>query len=205
MLNNFDDINMRSIGIDEFFGPMEISNEQKEKRISLAEDLLDEILFVLSLVSVLNDYAEVDWSNIQKQFENSFKSAMAKQKQEEDDWVHDYIIEISEKIALSTMKGMEDQYYVSYDRARLIAENEANAIYAHYDDKQAKELGCLEKTWMTMEDKRVRHTHARLDNQTIGIDELFSVGGSYMAYPMDRAYGASPREIINCRCSVHYS
>ena len=54
------------------------------------------------------------------------------------------------------------------------------------------------KTWVTMDDEKVRDTHWYIDNLTVGIDEYF--------YTLDgdralRPYGFElPENSINCRC-----
>lgn len=59
------------------------------------------------------------------------------------------------------------------------------------------------KTWITMDDERVRDTHWYIDRLTVGIDEYF--------YTLDgdralRPYGfESASNNINCRCYLKYS
>ena len=59
------------------------------------------------------------------------------------------------------------------------------------------------KTWVTMDDEKVRDTHWYIDNLTVGIDEYF--------YTLDgdralRPYGFElPSNNINCRCRIKYS
>lgn len=55
-------------------------------------------------------------------------------------------------------------------------------------------------TWQTMEDERVRLTHAEADLQTVPIDMPFNVGGYMMMFPMDDSMGAPLSEILGCRC-----
>lgn len=59
------------------------------------------------------------------------------------------------------------------------------------------------KTWVTMDDEKVRDTHWYIDNLTVGIDEYF--------YTLDgdralRPYGFElASNNINCRCYLKYS
>ena len=55
-----------------------------------------------------------------------------------------------------------------------------------------------------MRDRHVRHTHQLVEGKTIGINDVFLVGDSEMFYPKDTTFGASAREIVNCRCSIKY-
>lgn len=57
------------------------------------------------------------------------------------------------------------------------------------------------KTWITMEDGRVRPSHAAMDRVTIPQDQLFVTPlGSQMMYPGDPA--GVPADIYNCRCTI---
>lgn len=51
------------------------------------------------------------------------------------------------------------------------------------------------KTWHASLDSRVRDSHAELDGETVGVNDMFSNG---MAYPGDPSGGSE--EVINCRC-----
>jgi hypothetical protein len=61
------------------------------------------------------------------------------------------------------------------------------------------------KTWMTAPGAVYpRHEdYEGLDGQTVGLDELFDVGGSELQYPGDP--DGDPGETINCRCTLEYS
>ena len=96
------------------------------------------------------------------------------------------------------------EYWLSINRARLIAQNEANAFLNYNDFVDAKKRGCTKKTWLTMEDSKVRITHEEVEGQTIEIDETFEVGTSEMRFPLDDMFAPDPAEVINCRCSVDY-
>ena len=95
-------------------------------------------------------------------------------------------------------------YWISINRARLIAQNEANTFLNYTDFVDAKDRGCQQKTWLTMLDNKVRITHDEVEGQTIGIDENFIVGTSEMRFPLDWEFAPDPAEVINCRCSLEY-
>ncbi len=60
----------------------------------------------------------------------------------------------------------------------------------------------LRKRWIATKDMRTRHSHAKLDGQTVGIDETFeSILGSKMLFPGDRD-GAVAADLYNCRCTM---
>ncbi|MEH0579099.1 MULTISPECIES: phage minor head protein [Streptomyces] len=56
----------------------------------------------------------------------------------------------------------------------------------------------LVKQWQTRRDTKVRDTHDAADGQLRLLDEVFTVGGTAMAYPGDPA--APPELTVNCRC-----
>lgn len=92
----------------------------------------------------------------------------------------------------------------SQARAIEIAQNEANRIFNYADFTDAVESGLTTKTWLTMQDEKVRETHVEVNNVSIPINELFTVGEYEMEYPLDMEHGAGAEEIVNCRCSVEY-
>lgn len=98
----------------------------------------------------------------------------------------------------------DDNWYVSLDRAKYNAENEANTILNRSDFIEAREAGYKLKRWLTEHDDRVRFTHSMVEGITIPIDSLFVVGDSVFSYPRDMTYSPNPNEYIGCRCSVEY-
>ena len=95
-------------------------------------------------------------------------------------------------------------YWLSYKRALSIAYNEANTFLNYTDYVEAKDLGRTKKTWLTMNDPKVRDTHEEIEGVTVGIDEKFIVGNSEMLFPHDWTSNPDPKEVINCRCAVEY-
>lgn len=60
----------------------------------------------------------------------------------------------------------------------------------------------LRKRWIATKDNRTRHSHGRLDGQTVDIDKPFvSVLGSEMMFPGDKK-GAVAADLYNCRCTM---
>lgn len=62
----------------------------------------------------------------------------------------------------------------------------------------------LSKVWVAVQDNRTRPWHRAADGQKRGLDEYFLVEGEELQYPGDWAHGASPDNLINCRCTVGY-
>lgn len=199
---SFDETNkLRSEPYEDYFGVMEITDKQKERRIRLAEQLEDGFLYVLSLIAIQKASNTINWGFIALQFENVYMEAL---KGIEDDYLTSYVQMMSRQLADSTERHIDDNYYTSFDRARLISENEANTIINHLENQEAIAKGYAKKTWLTMRDKRVRHTHEEVEGVTIPIDEPFIVGGSLMYFPRDTSVMADYDEICNCRCSLKY-
>ncbi len=60
------------------------------------------------------------------------------------------------------------------------------------------------KMWITMGDNKVRPSHKAANSQTVMDDQPFQVGSSELMYPGDGSLGADVKEIVHCRCFVHY-
>ena len=101
-------------------------------------------------------------------------------------------------------EAQPDIWYVSLDRAKFNAENEANTVLNRKDFLEAKEAGFSRKRWLTEMDDRVRPTHQEVEGLTIPIDELFIVGNSVFGYARDLTYDPEPDEYVNCRCVTEY-
>lgn len=96
-------------------------------------------------------------------------------------------------------------------RGEMIGRTEAmtslNAA-SHEAIRQAVEEGkipanAVRRIWRSARDRRVRDTHAALDNDAVGLDEPFrSPSGALLRFPGDTSLGAPAREIIACRCVV---
>ena len=195
-LQKFDEL--KSLPYQRYFGTMDLSDNQKQDRIKLAvllEDFFIDLLYVLETL----EYESLEYIN--KEWTNKFIDIIATVIVI-DDSIKAYASKTINQIIETTDAKHETEYFTSEDRAIVIAENESNALYNYEDYQQAVVSGKTTKTWLTVLDERVRSTHSVLDGMTIGINELFVVGNSYMRYPHD--IEGSVREIINCRCSILY-
>ena len=64
--------------------------------------------------------------------------------------------------------------------------------------KAAEDMGIkVRKRWVATKDGRTRHSHRRLDGQTVPWDEEFSNGCRYPGDPRGKA-----EEVYNCRCTL---
>jgi len=98
---------------------------------------------------------------------------------------------------------LRDLNEASYNNAMRIVRTEGHRIQAEATQKgyeDAKVLGIhLRKEWVASIDGRTRHDHAKLNGQTVEIDEKFEVNGHKTMGP--GLFGI-PEEDINCRCTT---
>lgn len=191
-----------SIPYGEYFGEMELSDEEKEERTELAKEL--EVLFLFLFMS----YKKERENEIKKILQDKYKDIATAfiGAEKESSYIEKYSKEIIEETIRVTNENIDDPYYTSWDRAIAISENEANVIGNYRQQLQAVKAGKKNKTWLTMNDNKVRHTHKEIDSLTIPIFEPFQVGDSKMMFPKDaETYGAEMKEIAGCRCIVQYS
>jgi len=191
---------------EQYFSEMEaLTGEQIDERVDFAEKFESIILYVLALIAVMAENDQIDRDYAVSVLNTRYKDLTSAYAQN-DDYINGYIDRISKDIVDTTIENKDSGYYTSTERAKYIAANEANTVMNRKDLQAAIDAGYTKKTWLTMRDRRVRHSHSRLDGETIDILEPFTVGNSLMLVPKDsETYRASAEEIVNCRCSVKYS
>lgn len=188
--------------IEHYFDTMQITEQQKKKRIEAAEELLDTILFFLSWCE---DFPESITDDVISQFENEYKEKIF-EFSHPSDYLSSYVPVFIRNLINVTLEHVREEYFTSVERAANVAVNESNLIFGHEELQQAIDLGYTKKTWLTEKDFRVRQTHAEIEGWTIPIDQPFLVGESLMLFPKDQyTYNADPKEVVNCRCVCHFS
>lgn len=196
--------NRRSEPFEEYFSVMEISDENKKKRIELAEKLDDNFLFILILLFTMNQYGTVDYNDIRLRFEQGYIDAVS-EFFEPNQYIEDHARNFSYDVVDSTMRNEDDPYYYSEDRAVLLSENEANNTFSQQEFYEALESGKKWKKWMDIRDRKERKTHLAVGGTVKPIDEPFLVGDSLMMFARDAdTFGAEAKEIVNCRCTTKY-
>ena len=225
-LNSAETAKIRSMPYDTYFGDMSfLTKEEKEERIALARDLEDAMMFLFYLVISQSDYsymAAISSVEIKDAFRQRVMDTIANHAEiSEDlrlqisqfvddtcDTTFEHLIIISKLLESPEQDAEEletEEFYLSDDRARLLAEEESNSVFNYGDYNKAVMLGYRTKTWLTMNDAFVRKTHVPLNGKTIPITELFMVGNSMMRFPRDDEYGAGMKEIARCRCICRYN
>lgn len=207
----------RSVPFHEYFGPMGITEEEKQKRIDFSEKFSEKMMLVFAMAEVFAYYGMYtrDWfiSEVKKSYRDVLREYM-----EIDEYIEDHINRFAEQTEettddhadFATWLALRDNgedmpviWWTSDDRAMFIAENEANDVFNHDELVQAILDGYTYKTWHSMRDNRVRDSHKRVDGTRIPIDQYFIVNGNYGMCPCDD--NLPPEETINCRCWLSYS
>lgn len=206
-LNNLGATNVEVIPIEQYFDEMPLSEEEKEERIELAHELNDVFLFLFALfVAYKENNVPLNKATIVQQVSTRFRNVISIYPQYDliKDDIDGYVDEYVSNCYDITNRNQDDAYYTSDDRAMIIAEEETNSVFNDFDYAEAIDLGKTKKQWVTMRDRRVRHTHSVLDGKTTGINNTFAVGNSLMLYPRDTSHNAQMKEIANCRCVCKY-
>ena len=232
-INSLNSPKLRSMDFEKYFGEMGLTEEQTEERISLAEDLEKDMLFFFYLMIAqyqndtdldvneemnarfretignhmeISDRLDGHISEVVDDIERVTAEHLAVLVVLTDEVTRDIASESEEQSMESEdreKKLESEQYWLSDDRARYIAEEEANTAFNDSDFEEASE-NYSTKTWNTMLDAFVRKDHRKMEGVTIPIDELFMVGDSFLLYPRDTSHGASLRQIAGCRCWLTY-
>ena len=189
--------------IRQYFSKMEISDEQKEERENFAKELFEIMALFFFFVHATEEtqgIQDIEYyiSMLRRRYGNLIGSRL-------DDYLTDYVNYISLEITNATFNNINDDYFLSKQRALDIAETEANTVLNYTDYEDAIKNGFTKKTWKTERDNRVRKSHMAVDGKTIGIKDYFKVGGDEMLYPHDLSQNPKPQNIVNCRCTCIYS
>lgn len=188
---------------DEYFEKMEISEKEKEKRSDFSKEFNKMMLFIFSVVAVMKSYNYLRKRYIVERLSEEYRNVLL-QYMDIDDYLNNHINEFSEQTIETTFKNIDDDFFLSQDRAFLISVNEANTGFNYEEYINAVKSGKKYKVWITEKDNRVRKTHKALDNKKIPILKVFNVGKSYMRFAHDTFYGENYEELSNCRCTTKY-
>lgn len=193
-----------SMEYDEYFGDMDLTEQQKEARKESARKLEDVFRDLLALVFYFYIDGAYDYTSAMIEAQRAYENALG------GVGVSDYYktthIPITVSGIVNTMlTNPNNPFNFSIDRAMWIAENEANSMWNDAEYEAALRSGKKYKTWHTIIDKKTRDWHAEVNGQRKPITEPFEVAGELMQFARDESLGASGGNIVNCRCSVTYS
>lgn len=190
--------------IEQYFEPMEISDEQKEERKKASRDFRDFLLFLFALLSVQIEYESTDWSYFEAQFIVELTREASKYARMTP-LLENYIAEKAADFSDITREHLGDgEYWTSEERATYEAVNEANAVLGYEELEEAKDNGYRYKTWLTERDNRVRKDHNKMEGKKIKIDDYFIFPDCMMLMPHDDVNG-TPAQVDNCRCVCKYT
>lgn len=204
----FDELNALPKGdpvdIDTYFNAMELSDEEKRKRREFSVEFSDMLLFIFALFAVMGEYNYLDKLFIISQLKLKY-TEIARGYAEVDKPLEEYIKAFAEEIIGTTIKHGADEYWTSADRAAAVSVNEALTTLGYSDLQDKIKQGYTRKRWVTERDNKVRRTHKEVDGVILPIEEPFVVGDSLMMYAHDAVtFGASAKELVNCRCTTIY-
>lgn len=203
----FDEINgllpNEVLDIETYFDSMELSKAEREERKKFAQSISEIMLFIFALFAIMKEYRYVDKEYIVSQLQSRYSEAVLRYM-ELDKYIEDYIAEFSQETVDTTLKHIDEEFYLSDDRSLLISINEANTTLNYKDYANAIKEGKTRKQWLTEKDEKVRKTHRTLNDKVIPIDDVFLVGDTFMRFPHDTLYGIDYKELSNCRCSIKY-
>lgn len=209
MIAKFDEIEnmytskVEPISFEKYFNEMELTDEQKEDRIEFAISLFAIFATVFELANGYKQGGEeIDVEFLTAYATNRYNDRVDDIFSDDTGHIKAYVNLIVADIITTTVSKIDTAYFISEDRAVAISENESNTIYNYIDLQNAIKQGKTRKKWVTMRDKRVRHTHILVDDTTIGINEEFTVGGYKCLCPKDVTLPA--KEVVHCRCVLKY-
>lgn len=196
---------LRSMPFKKFFGEMDLSQEQKEKREQTAKDI--EEFMLLAVISMYNtmEVGLSDLSEASRTITQRYDALLKRLNIPMTTFfANTHVASVASDIVSATMGHTDDPYFFSKDRTRLIAENESNSIWNDSQFEDAHLTRKSRKGWRAIIDSRTRGTHVEVNGTEIPIDQPFEVGESLLMFPRDQSLGADPSEIVNCRCTAYY-
>lgn len=195
--------NRRSMPYDQYFGEMDLSEEQIERRKQTAQEI--ERFMTSVLMAMFYQYQEGSYSyeEITAELTREYQGMLERMNVPFTAYfLQMHVQSMVADLIASTLNNPSLVYNYTNDRAMFIAENESNDIWNDSEYQDAILTGKTMKRWSAILDKRTRDTHREVNGAAIPIDEYFQVGEALLLYPKsDSSY---PEEVVNCRCSVIY-
>lgn len=208
---NFDNLNglfftkrskNRAMSINQFFGEMNLPEEEEERRIRLAENLEVMMLTFFELVMLYGGVTPDNYDYLSGYLRDLYQQNLLVYVPI-DEYLMTKTAVFADEVTRTTQDHADDEWYFSDDRALLIAENESQGTWEYEEFAQAVEAGKTRKTWVAIIDKVTRQWHREVNGKTIPIDDYFHVGNDLMLFSGDMA--ASDENLANCRCHTVYS
>ena len=194
--------------IRDYFEEMELEPEEIEKRINTANGINNLYLMLFLLMSAtvaVGDSVIADNNYWIDYLIRGYNDVLTENGYDvEDPMINQRAVDTITEVLNTTYEHIAQDYYLSHDRAVMIASNDTNAFANYEQHIEAIKAGYTRKRWLAMRDKKVRHTHVWADGQEVAIQKPFIVGGYEMLFPLDQSLGADAKEVVNCRCVCQY-
>lgn len=188
--------------IKQYFKPMRISEERKEEREEAAHSFLDVLLFILTLISMENEFNALDWAYIEAHLREELNRA-ALEYARASQALDDYIAQKAEDfIRITKNNDLDDPYWTSEERATKEAVNESNTVISMEEWQQAVDAGAVKKRWRTQKDELVRASHREVNGVEVEINRFFHLRKGILRFAGDEYY--CKEESINCRCGTEF-
>ena len=184
---SFDELNAlvkneRSMSFKKYFGEMNLPEEEKSKRIQMAEELEENFIVTMTLLFTMTQANKINYELIRKQIEDSYLETLRKYTSV-DKYLETYVKSFSYDVIDSTKSHKNEPYYYSLE---------------------AVNAGKTMKRWESIIDEVTRKDHIEVNGKYIPIGQAFRVGDSWMMHAKDTSLGASANQIVNCRCVTIY-
>lgn len=199
---------------EDYFDVMDIPDDSKKRRQESADNLERIFRDLLALVFYLYSDGAFDYSTAVREAQDKYKKyvddVMTTDRTNRNRKTSGFFTDVHipttvTGIVNTTLKNPDNLFNFSIDRARMIAENEANSMWNDAEFEEAVLSGMTSKTWHTIIDRNTRDWHAEVNGQTKPILEPFDVDGELLMFPRDESWGCGPGNVVNCRCSASYS
>ena len=160
---SFDELNAlvkneRSMSFKKYFGEMNLPEEEKSKRIQIAEELEENFIVTMTLLFTMTQANKIVYELIRKQIEDSYFETLGKYVSV-DKYLETYVKSFSYDVIDSTKSHKNEPYYYSLDRAKFMAENEVNTAINHARYMEAVNAGKTMKRWESIIDEVTRKDH----------------------------------------------
>ena len=119
---SFDELNAlvkneRSMSFKKYFGEMNLPEEEKSKRIQMAEELEENFIVTMTLLFTMAQANKINYELIRKQIEDSYLETLRKYTSV-DKYLETYVKSFTYDVIDSTKTHKNEPYYYSLDRAR---------------------------------------------------------------------------------------
>ena len=149
-------------------------------------------------IDIVYEYLEMAWTMGVDNVNENLSTSFVPQDAEMRSAIYQKVAnkDFTERIREWSEKG-------DFEAIMRVADTDAHRVLNESAFNTAKKAGARFKTWITMEDDKVRDTHAYLHGMTIPIDDYF------VTYDGDKALKpglfTKAENNVNCRCRLEFT